>query len=105
VAKQVSQNPARIEVLTEEEAVRGWRYRIAVDRAVARTEHDVTLAWVDHEHWSGGRLPPSAVVQAVVRYAAARKDDLPARFDAATCRRWFPALDTELSLFDGADAT
>ena len=91
-------------VLNEEETVRGWRYRVRVERAGApgATEHEVTLAWVDHEHWCGGRQPPSATVETVVRYLADRETErpLPPRFDAAAARRWFPAIDREIRLPD-----
>jgi hypothetical protein len=107
VAKQASNNPAHIEVLTEEESGRGWAYRVSVDRGFGEPrEHAVTLSWADHEHWCGGRLPPSTVVRAVVRYLAEREDErpMPARFDAATARRWFPAIDRELLLRRAWDA-
>lgn len=88
-----------IEVLTEEETARGWSYRVAVSRPGGRgTEHTVTLAWVDHEHWCGGALPPSRVVESLMRLLAAREHErpIPPRFDAAAARRWFPDLDRAL---------
>jgi hypothetical protein len=92
---------ARIEVMTEEEAERGWRYRVRVEReAGSASEHEVTLSWADHERWSGGAAAPSKVVEAVVRYLVAREGEraVPARFDAATARRWWPGVDRELGL-------
>lgn len=94
-------NPAGVRIETEEEFGRGWRYRAVVLRGGVEQEYTVTLSWADHEYWSGGRLPPSAVVEGVVRYVAARRDDLPTRFDAATCRRWFPGIDRSLMLHEG----
>jgi hypothetical protein len=90
-----------IEVMTEEETGRGWLYRVRVTRPGAPpTEHEVRLSWADHEYWSGGAAAPSKVAEAVVRYCAAREHErpLPARFDAATARRWWPELDSELRL-------
>lgn len=91
---------ATIEIITEEESGRGWDYRVRVERPGGSSEHTVHLSWADHEHWSGGTVPPSRVVEAVVRYLVAREDrrPLPARFDAATARRWWPELDRELTL-------
>jgi hypothetical protein len=92
---------AKIEVITEEEAAQGWRYRVRLTRPDGReTEHEVGLSWADHEYWSGGTAPPSRVVEAVVRYLVGRERErpIPARFDAATARRWWPAIDGELSV-------
>src|SRR3954463_6496524 len=92
-----------VEVRTEEETEHGWRYRVFVDRdgtpgGTGAVEHIVLLSWVDHEHWSGGRFPPSKVVERVVQLLV--KGDgkgggvkLPACFDASTARRWMPGLD------------
>lgn len=88
-----------VAVVTEEETPRGWRYGVRIERGDGKTsEHEVRLAWVDHEYWSGGRLPPSKVVEAVVHYVLAREDERPLveRFDAAAARRWFPAIDKDL---------
>jgi len=92
----------QVEVRSETEAPRGWVYRVAVgaptDRPDARREHEVHLAWVDHEHWSGGRVPPSRVALAVVEtlLASGPVDKIPARFDAATVRRWVPDADAQI---------
>lgn len=107
VPKPTSTNPPRIDVLTEEEMPRGWAYRVTIDRGeVGSSEHAVTLSWADHEHWCGGRLPPSTVVEAVVRFLLGHEGEraIPARFDASTARRWFPAIDRELGLLNGWDA-
>lgn len=91
----------KVEVFTEEDSGRGWQYRVRVVRADGRaSEHEVGLSWADHEYWSGGSAPPSKVVEAVVRYCAERETEreLPARFDAATARRWWPGMDAEVSV-------
>lgn len=90
---------AKIEVTTEQESDHGWSYEVAVERAGGgRTEHRVTMAWVDCEHWAGGRFPPSRVVEALVGLLVEREGErpLPERFDAATARRWYPDLDEVL---------
>lgn len=96
-----------IDVRSERETARGWSYDVAVtDADGAVTTHEITLSWVDHDHWSGGSAPPSRVVEAVLSAVLAaeadapplRPGDLPARFDLATLRRWAPDLDEHLRL-------
>jgi hypothetical protein len=92
-----------IDVQSEQEGPRGWTYTVGITRPDGReTSHQVTLAWVDHEHWSGGIIPPSKVVEAVIRFLLERegKDptpQIPAKFDASTVRRWFPEVDQGLA--------
>ncbi|MCC6283746.1 MAG: hypothetical protein IT439_00380 [Phycisphaerales bacterium] len=82
-----------VQVNHERETPRGWEYDVTVTRAGGGVStHLVTLAWVDHDHWSGGCLPPSVVVERLVQRLAGRPD-LPARFDASQARRWDPDLD------------
>lgn len=90
---------AAIVVQTEQEAQRGWSYTLQVRHDDGtHTDHVVTLAWVDHEHWCGGRLAPSRVIEAVVGYVLDHRDSapLPPSFDAARARRWFPEIDEAL---------
>jgi len=103
---------AHVEVLEETETDRGWSYRVRIsdvrrdpegraDRAtVTQTRHEVRLDWADHDHWSGGTASPSRVAEAVIacliehqREAKLPGNQLPARFDLATARRWLPELD------------
>jgi spore germination protein YaaH len=88
-----------IDVKAESEQCRGWSYLVEVrhdDGSV--TSHTVTLAWVDHDHWTGGRIAPSRTIEAVLKYVItnAPTQDLPATFDAARARRWIPQIDREL---------
>lgn len=85
-----------IEVQTEEESGRGWIYHATIQREGRRTEHTVTLSWADHELWSGGRVAPSKVVEELIAFMLEREREVPARFDAATVRRWLPDVDREL---------
>lgn len=88
-----------VEVLTEVEVAGGWTHSVRVRRGDGReTLHEVRLAWVDHDHWSGGAKPPSRVTQAVVEFLVACEPvlELPTKFDAATARRWVPGIDDEL---------
>jgi len=87
-----------ITVKHETETPRGWRYDIivgagtsgAADRALI-----VDLAWVDHDHWSGGVCQPSRVIEAVMRVVVdlLPGEELPDRFDASSARRWVADLD------------
>lgn len=88
-----------ISVLTETEAVHGWKFEVELRTGDAKVEEvrrvTVSLAWVDYEYWSHGTASPSRVVETVVRalleVKAAR--DLPTNFDASTARRWHRELD------------
>ena len=93
---------AKVEIDTEQESGRGWEYHAKVSRgpggAGQTSEHTVKLAWVDHEHWSGGRVPPSKVIESLLEFLVEREEKhaIPAKFDASTVRRWFPDVDREL---------
>ncbi|MDX2147911.1 MAG: hypothetical protein SFZ23_10345 [Planctomycetota bacterium] len=91
----------RVDVQEESEAPRGWSYHVVLEYETGRvSEHTVSLNWVDHDYWSGGKLPPSMVVRQVLEYLLARMDasGFPASFDAARARRWFPAIDTDIRI-------
>lgn len=94
---------ATVVVESEQEIPHGWKYRVLVRAGPGEpgredARYEIRLDWVDHDHWSGGRCPPSRVVEALVRYLLDRSPErsLPDRFDAATARRWCPELDREL---------
>ncbi len=101
MATPASRNLPVIEVQQETETVRGWSYVVRIDRAgVPDTEHLVTLSWADHEYWCGGMLPPSKLIESILRFLASRESErpIPARFDASTARRWFPDLDEHVRI-------
>jgi len=86
------------EVLEESEGAHGWIFRVAIARPGAETtEHEISLAWVDHDHWTAGLVPPSRLIERLAVAAAEHRPDLPPRFDAARARRWMPELDELLS--------
>jgi hypothetical protein len=91
---------AVIDIQTEQDIPRGWTYHVVVrHEGGPQTEHEVRLAWVDHDHWSGGRCPPSKVIEALFAVLIEHEGErpIPLRFDASTARRWFPDLDREVS--------
>jgi hypothetical protein len=88
-----------IEVHSEQETGHGWSYQARIVRDSGQeSAHAVTLAWVDHEHWTGGALPPSRVVEALLRFLLEREEEhpIPPKFDASTARRWYPEVDEGL---------
>lgn len=90
---------AEIDVKTECEAQRGWTYEVEVRRDDGSvSSHTVKLAWVDHQHWTGGSIAPSRTIEAVLRYIMEQVPALafPPVFDAARARRWLPRIDREL---------
>lgn len=82
------------ELAAERESSRGWEY----DLKIAGRQLKLTLSWSDHDHWSGGSRPPSAVAQALIEQILEVKaaEDLPEKFDASTCRRWVEDLDSKM---------
>lgn len=87
---------ASVTVGREEEHGGGWVFDVTVRRDDgAESLHAVSLSWVDYEHWSHGQLAPERVVRAVVENLVNRgqPERLPARFDAATARRWVKGFD------------
>ncbi len=86
-------------VLEEHETAHGWSFRLALDHAPdsPAAEHEMTLSWVDHDHWTGGAVPPSRLAERLMTILATRVPNLPPRFDAARARRWVPEIDDLLA--------
>lgn len=88
-----------VDVRQETEMPRGWRYVVQIRQSAGDvSEHEVSLSWVDHDLWSGGRRPPSMVIEAVIKRVLQHRPAalLPARFDAARARWWVDGFDQEL---------
>lgn len=85
-------------VLEEHDADRGWRFVVELDWGDATTTHELRIAWVDHDHLTGGAAPPSRLAQAVMEAAGASigRDAVPARSDAAGLRRRIPGFDDDV---------
>lgn len=86
-------------VLEEHETPHGWSFRLALDQGPDHptSEYEMTLSWVDHDHWTGGMVPPSRLAECLLVLLAARVPALPTRFDAARARRWAPEIDDLLA--------
>ena len=75
----------------------GWQWQALVTHNGQSSTHTFTLSWQDHDHWCGGTVPPSRMVERVVEYCLTRREEpLPLKFDAARARRWFPEIDREI---------
>ena len=87
-----------VRIIEEHEGPRGWRYDAEIDRGGEPERVEMTLAYVDHDHWSGGRVPPSKLAQRVLEVLLEFEPSLPMpeRFDASTARRWSAGLDDRL---------
>ncbi|MCC6322752.1 MAG: hypothetical protein IT438_15090 [Phycisphaerales bacterium] len=87
-----------VSVQTEREVDRGWVFEVVVHRGESQARHDVSLSWVDYEHWSHGAAAPERVAKAVVECLVALDPSrtLPRAFDAATARRWAAGFDERL---------
>ncbi|MEL6330557.1 MAG: hypothetical protein AAFR38_12940 [Planctomycetota bacterium] len=79
----------------ETDTPRGWAFEIDVETDAGRRRHEVSMSYADHDHWSGGSRPPSAVIKDVLLLLASRvpPDKLPERFDAALARRLVDGFD------------
>jgi len=98
----------RIECTAVADVPGGWSCTVLIqsdDRAESISEHTVRLAWCDHDHWCGGRLAPSVMIESLLRtLVSLRKGTvehhipatLPPAFDAARARRWHRDIDHEL---------
>ena len=76
----------------------GWSYDVTVFADGRVSRHTVTLSFQDYDHWSHGRVGPSRVVDAAMRFILDRRkaDEVPQRFDCSMLRRTDPDVDGEL---------
>jgi hypothetical protein len=88
---------APIEILTETEAERGWRFTAqAVQPDGALLPLTMELSWADYDFWCpDGTAPPAVVAECALRLILERRGDrpLPARLDASHARRLHPDAD------------
>ncbi len=93
---------AEVLIIEETDLSRGWSYLVQLcpdGPDCVPKEHTVTLSWVDHDHWTGGRVPPSKLMEKLMRILLSRVGqgdcprEIPARFDATQLRRWIAGID------------
>ncbi|MFM7807380.1 MAG: hypothetical protein ACKPEA_05550 [Planctomycetota bacterium] len=91
---------APIEILTETEAERGWRFTAqAVQPDGSLLKIVLELSWADYDFWCpDGTAPPAAVAECALRVILHHRGDrpLPARLDASHARRFHPEADLEI---------
>lgn len=98
---------SRVECTAVRETAGGWLCTVSVSDAQGQREHEVRLAWCDHDYWSGGAQAPGDLTQRLVKLLIEARGStlhvdsavpwpLPAKFDAAKARRWCPSLDDDL---------
>ncbi|MEM9373453.1 MAG: hypothetical protein AAGA55_07400 [Planctomycetota bacterium] len=82
-------------VLEERESAHGWVFTLALKHKRAdRDQFELSVAWVDHDFYTGGGLEPSKLATVITEIAAdVLGDELPARADAAMFRRRIPGFD------------
>jgi len=100
---EANQSPEpTIELDGEHEISNGWLYTFTIAwDAGARSDHELTLAWVDHEHLVGGAISPSVLARRAMGLAVTRlgQDGLPARCDVSSLRRLIRGFDEQIKLF------
>ncbi len=92
---------ANIQIDGEHETANGWLYTLSIewgDESESPTDHEITMAWVDHEHLAGGTISPSVVIEAVAKIAVDHfgRAHMPARFDLSNLRRRIEGFDSIL---------
>ena len=89
-----------IEILTETEAERGWRFTAqAVQPDGSLLKLSLELSWADYDFWCpDGTAPPAAVAECALRVILEHRGDrpLPARLDASHARRLHADADREI---------
>lgn len=91
-----------IQIDGEHETQTGWLYTMTITWADGSTsDHELTMAWVDHEHLVGGAISPSVIARAGGRLAAAHfgREKMPARCDVSSLRRLIPGFDESVKSF------
>lgn len=89
----------RISIDGEHETDHGWLYTLTVTGPTGATsDHELTLAWVDHEHLVSGLISPSLVARASGELALKHfgVSGLPQRFDVSSLRRLIGGFDDQV---------
>jgi len=83
----------------EHETPNGWLYTFTVGWGDgSSSDHELTLAWVDHEHLVGGAVSPSVIGERAAQLASAHfgRDEMPARCDVSSLRRVIAGFDAAI---------
>ena len=89
---------ATIHIGEELELTNCWQYDVTVNSRRNVYVFTVRLNWSDYDHWSHGRVSPSIVVDAVMRFILDQQPalELAQSFDCAKLRMMYPEMDTVL---------
>ena len=87
-----------IEIKTETELGRSWRYEVSVFHEGRHHEYQVTLNWAEYDLWGRGQFSPQRVVKAAFDFLLEREPPsmIMSSFDCAVIRRYFPEVDKTL---------
>ncbi len=97
-------NTQTVQIDGEHETATGWLYTLTVTWASGATsDHELTMAWVDHEHLVGGSISPSVIAKTAARMAVDHfgQGDMPARCDVSNLRRRIKDFDSEIKVAIG----
>ncbi|MDX1683155.1 MAG: hypothetical protein R3336_08545 [Phycisphaeraceae bacterium] len=89
---------SEIDIKTEEEGDRHWRYTVELFHEGRHQTHQVTLSWSDYDLWTHGRVPPERVIEAAFEFLLEREpaSAIMSEFDCSVLRRYFPEVDDRL---------
>ena len=85
-----------IQIDGEHETPTGWLYTLTIQwDDTTSTDHELTFAWVDHEHLVGGTISPNLIAKAGAKLAAEYfgKAQMPVRCDVSILRRRIDGFD------------
>lgn len=88
-----------VQIDGEHETATGWLYTLTIQwDDTSSTDHELTFAWVDHEHLVGGAISPSLIAKSAAELAARHfgKDQMPARCDLSILRRRIEGFDARI---------
>tara|TARA_R110002073_G_scaffold118918_5_gene259276 strand:+ start:214506 stop:214808 length:303 start_codon:yes stop_codon:yes gene_type:complete len=83
----------------EHDTDHGWLYTMTIQWMDGTTsDHELTLAWVDHEHLVGGMISPSVLAKSAALLACGYlgQGEMPARCDVSSLRRMIPDFDASV---------
>lgn len=87
-----------IHIGEESEMNNSWQYQVQIQTRRKQYDFTVQLNWLDYDHWSHGRVSPSVVVEAVMRFVLDQQPaaEMASTFDCAKLRMMYPQMDEVL---------